>query len=103
MFVVDTANFTDQEAQGVPSGAGKHLVERFALAADGKSVSYESVWRDPEFLADALTGTAELSYRPDLKPAGIACDRETRSASSASSSKREVEYLDQGQHGAGGA
>ncbi len=77
VLVVDTTNFTDQEAQGVPSGAGKHLVERFALAADGKSVSYEFVWRDPEFLADALTGTAELSYRPDLKPAGIACDRES--------------------------
>ena len=77
VLVVDTTNFTDQEAQGVPSGPGKHLVERFTLAADGKSMSYEFVWRDPQFLADALTGTAELSYRPDLKPAGIACDRES--------------------------
>ena len=77
MLVVETTNFTDQEAQGVPSGAGKHLVERFTLAADGKSLRYDFVWRDPQFLADALTGTAELSYRPDLKPAGIACDRES--------------------------
>jgi Family of unknown function (DUF6152) len=76
VFVIDTANFTDQEAQGVPSGAGKHLVERFALAEGGKSLSYEFVWRDPQFLADALTGTAELTYRPDLEPLGIACDRE---------------------------
>ena len=77
VFVIDTTNFTDQEAQGVPSGAGKHLVERFALAPDGKSLSYEFVWRDPQYLADALTGTAELSFRPDLAPAGIACDRES--------------------------
>jgi len=77
VLVVDTTNFTDQEAQGVPSGAGKHLVERFTLAGDGKSVSYEFVWRDAQFLADALTGTAELGYRPDLAPASIACDRES--------------------------
>lgn len=77
VLVVDTTNFTDQEAQGVPSGAGKHLVERFTLAADGKSLSYEFVWRDPQYLADALTGTAELTYSPGLAPLGIACDRES--------------------------
>ena len=77
VLVVDTTNFTDQEAQGVPSGAGKHLVERFTLAADRKSLNYEFVWRDPQFLAEPLTGTAELGYRPDLAPAGIACDRES--------------------------
>lgn len=70
VLVVDTTNFTDQEAQGVPAGAGKHLVERFTLADGGKSLSDEFVWRDPQFLADALTGTAELSFRPDLAPAG---------------------------------
>jgi hypothetical protein len=77
VLVVDTTNFTDQEAQGLPSGAGKHLVERFTLAPDGKSLSYEFVWRDPQFLAEAITGNAELGYRPDLAPAGIACDRES--------------------------
>ena len=77
VLVVDTTNFTDQEAQGVPSGAGKHLVERFTLAADGKSLSYEFVWSDPQYLAAELKGTAELGYRPDLAPEGIACDRES--------------------------
>jgi hypothetical protein len=77
VLVVDTTNFTDQEAQGVPSGAGKHVVERFALAADGKSLSYEFVWSDPQYLTEPLTGSAEMSYRPDLAPAGIACDRES--------------------------
>jgi hypothetical protein len=76
VFVVDTTNFTDQEAQGVPSGIGKHVVERFALAAGGKSMSYEFVWSDPQFLASDVTGAAEMSYRPDLAPLGIACDRE---------------------------
>jgi len=77
VLVVDTTNFTDQEAQGVPSGAGKHLVERFTLAADGKSLSYEFVWSDPQYLAAELKGTAELGYRPDLAPEGIACNRES--------------------------
>ena len=76
VLVVDTTNFSDQEAGGVPSGAGKHLVERYALGEDGKSMRYTFEWRDPEFLVGALSGTGELSYRPDLQPAGIACDRE---------------------------
>jgi hypothetical protein len=75
-LVVDTTNFSDQETGGVPSGAGKHLIERFALGEDGKSMSYTFEWQDPEFLVGAFSGTAELSYRPDLQPAGIACDRE---------------------------
>jgi len=74
VLVVDTANFTDQETGGVPSGAGKHLVERFALAADGKSLHYEFMWNDAQFLAETFSGSAELDYRPDLQPAGIACD-----------------------------
>ena len=75
-LVVDTTNFSDQETGGVPSGAGKHLVERYALGEDGKSISYTFEWRDPEFLVGAFSGSGELSYRPDLQPAGIACDRE---------------------------
>ena len=46
---------------------------------------------------------AELSYRPDLKLAGIACDRRARNVFFASFSKRVLEYLDQGHRGAGGA
>jgi hypothetical protein len=75
-LVVDTTNFSDQETGGVPSGAGKHLIERFALGEDGKSMSYTFEWQDPEFLVGAFSGTGELSHRPDLQPAGIACDRE---------------------------
>jgi hypothetical protein len=75
-LVVDTTNFADQETGGVPSGGGKHLVERFALAEDGKSMSYTFEWRDPQFLVGAFSGAGELSYRPDLQPAGIECDRE---------------------------
>jgi hypothetical protein len=75
-LVVDTTNFTDQETGGVPSGAGKHLIERFALADDRKSLSYSFVWRDPPYLVGEVSGTAELSYRPDLRPSGIECDRE---------------------------
>ena len=76
VLVVDTTNFADQESGGVPSGARKHLIERFALGGDGKSMSYTFDWQDPEYLVGAFSGTGELSYRPDLQPAGIACDRE---------------------------
>jgi hypothetical protein len=75
-LIVETTNFTDQEASGVPSGAGKHLLERFELADDGKTLRYEFTWRDPQFLTDGLSGSVELNYRPDLAPEGIACDRE---------------------------
>ena len=75
-LIVETTNFTDQETGGVPSGARKHLLERFELADDGKTLRYEYFWRDSQFLTEGLMGNAELSYRPDLAPAGIACDRE---------------------------
>jgi hypothetical protein len=76
-LVVETTNFTDQETAGVPSGSRKHLLERFELADDGKTLRYEFFWRDPQYLTnDGLMGNAELSYRPDLATASIACDRE---------------------------
>jgi hypothetical protein len=76
VLVVDTTNFTDQETGGIPAGSSKHIVERFTLAADGKSLRYDYVLQDPEFLTGEVIGNAELSYRPDLQLSGSDCDPE---------------------------
>ena len=51
---------------GLPSGAGKHLVERFALNAEG-GLTYSFESRDPEYLKERVTGTAQWLYRPDVE------------------------------------
>lgn len=79
-LVVDTIAFAPHPHGAfawVPAGLDKHLVERFTLAEDGLSLSYEVAMEDPE----SLTGTARLSmtwdYRPELAPSGVPCDPET--------------------------
>ena len=76
VLVVDTRNFADEVWATVQSGAGKHLVERFALAADGKSLSYGFVLDDPEYLVGSVSGSGEMSYRPGLEFGGVDCDLE---------------------------
>jgi hypothetical protein len=76
VLVVDTTNFADQETGGIPSGGSKHIVERFTLAEDGKSLRYDYVLQDAEFMTGDVTGNAELSYRPDLQLSGSDCDPE---------------------------
>ncbi|HTR00403.1 MAG TPA: DUF6152 family protein [Candidatus Acidoferrum sp.] len=76
VLVVDTTNFSDQETGGIPSGSGKHLVEKFTLADNGKGMSYSYVLQDPEFLTGDITGGAEMNYRPDLQLNAVECDQE---------------------------
>ena len=77
-LVVDTENYQEHGAGNafqIPSGVGKHLVERLALSDDGKRIEYEFELEDPEYLTDAVTGTTTWDYRPDLEPKRIECDR----------------------------
>jgi hypothetical protein len=76
VLVVDTRNFADEVWATVQSGEGKHLVERFALSADGKSLNYSFVLEDPEYLVSPVSGNGQMSYRPDLQFGGIECDLE---------------------------
>lgn len=76
VFVVDTTNFTDQETGGNFTGSGRHLLERFTLGADGKSMHYAYVLSDPEYLTGEVTGSGEYGYRPDLQLTGTDCDEE---------------------------
>jgi hypothetical protein len=78
-LVVDTRNFSDHamgNRDGVPSGAQKHLVERFELSADRTTLTYRFMLEDPEYLAAPFEGSAVWTHRPDLPYTAEECDLE---------------------------
>jgi hypothetical protein len=78
-LVVDTRNFSDHPAgnrDGVPSGAQKHVVERFELSADRTTLTYRYKLEDPEYLAAPFEGSATWAHRPDLQYTAEKCDLE---------------------------
>jgi hypothetical protein len=77
-LMIDTVAFTPHRIGigfGVPSGTGKHLIERLTLTADRLQLRYELTVEDPEYLTSPATYTAMWDHRPDLTP-GSACDPE---------------------------
>lgn len=79
-LIVDTTHFSENNsgyAFGIASGPQKHLIERFAVADNGTSMSYSFVLEDPEYLAETVSGESRWDYRPDLKPDDVACDLES--------------------------
>ena len=78
-LVVDTIAFAPHPigiAIAVPSGPGKHLVERFALAADRRHLRYDLTIEDPAGLTAPASLSSQWEYRPDLEPSGVPCDPE---------------------------
>ena len=78
-LVVDTRNFSDHRSPyqiGVPSGAQKHVVERYTLIEDGARVLAEFTLEDPEYMAEPLTHTRELIYSPHMALSPFDCDPE---------------------------
>jgi hypothetical protein len=79
-LVVDTRFFADHRSPvsnvGIPSGAMKHVVERYTLDDDGRRVSIEFMLEDPEYLAEPFTADLALHYSPHLELIGIPCDPE---------------------------
>ena len=58
--MVDTRNFSDHRSAyqtGVPSGAQKHVVERFRLIENGTRMLLEFMLEDPEYLVGSMTHT----------------------------------------------
>jgi len=81
-LVVDTTNFSDHRSPyqiGVPSGAQKHVVERYRLAEGGSRAVVDFVLDDPEYVAEPLSDTRELIYSPEIPLYPFDCD--TRSTS----------------------
>ena len=79
VLVVDTTLFADHpdaNGSGVPSGAGKHLVERYSLSEDGTRLVVDFMLEDPEFLVEPFSATKELLYTPQLELFTYDCDPE---------------------------
>jgi hypothetical protein len=77
-LVIDTVAFTPHGIGigfGVPSGTGKHLIERLTPTPDRLQLRYELTVEDPEYLTAPATYTAMWDHRPDLAP-GAPCDAE---------------------------
>ncbi len=78
-LVVDTTLFADHPStsgDGVPSGAHKHAIERFALGDDGSTLEIEVLIEDPEYLAEPFSGNIMWNYTPELQLYRYNCDPE---------------------------
>jgi hypothetical protein len=78
-LVVDTIAFAPHPVGifiAVPSGPGKHLVERFALETDRRHLRYDLTLDDPTGLTVPASLSSQWEYRPDLEPSNVACDPE---------------------------
>jgi hypothetical protein len=79
-LVVDTRSFADHpggNTRAIPSGARKHLVERYSLSDDRRELVIDFVLEDPEFLAEPVTGRFTWDYAPDQELLPSSCDPET--------------------------
>ena len=76
-LVVDTTHFRDHpegNGRGVPSGAQKHMIERYSLSEDGRRTLIDVFIDDPEFLAEPFNGHTEMIYSPELELLRYDCD-----------------------------
>jgi len=84
ILVIDTTLFSDyrtgHRALGLPSGAQKHLVERFQLTEDGTQLTYDFVVEDPEYLHEPMTGGTVLDHAPNEAMIRSGCDPESARA-----------------------
>lgn len=75
--MIDTANFADHRSPyqiGVPSGAQKHVVERYRLIDEGRRVLVEFTLEDPEYIVEPLSHSRELVYAPGMTIQRFDCD-----------------------------
>ena len=78
--MVDSRLFADHRSPyqiGVPSGAEKHLVERYRLIEDGARILVEFTLEDADYMTEPLTHMRELIYSPDVEMVGFNCDQES--------------------------
>lgn len=77
VLVIDTSNFADHRSpyqNGVPSGAQKHVVERYELLEGGTHLRLEFTLEDPEFLVGTYSHTRDLRYSPHLPMTPFNCE-----------------------------
>ena len=76
---MDTTNFADDRSayqNGIPSGAQKHVVERYRLHEDGTRMTAEFSAEDPEYFVGSFTHSRDLVYSPHLEMTPYDCDLE---------------------------
>jgi len=79
-LVVDTTNFKEHPmglSTSLPSSTQKHLVERFKLSPDKKTLLYSGVVEDPVYLTKPVEWTGKWEYRPGMPHSNSKCDLET--------------------------
>ena len=82
VLVVDTTLFADHgagnatAAQGLPSGAQKHVVERFRLSDDRTRLLIDFRIEDPEYLAEPYAFRTEWDYAPQQRLLRFECEPE---------------------------
>ena len=77
--MVDTTNFADHRSPyqiGLPSGAQKHVVERYTLTDDGTRIIVEFMLEDPEYISVPVTHRRELIHSPQMELSAFDCDPE---------------------------
>ena len=77
-LVMDMTLFSQDSVgeYGFPSGPRKHIEERLSVGDDGKTLNYEFMLEDPQYLREPVTGAGIWDYRPDLEPSSVDCDLE---------------------------
>jgi hypothetical protein len=78
-LLVETTNFADNvwgTARGIPSGAGKRVLERYRLTDGGETLTIDFTIEDPEFLTAPVSGTERWRYAPYLSLLPNRCDLE---------------------------
>lgn len=93
VLVVDTTNFSDNGAIGIPGGGYRtptsHLVERFQLLSGGQSMQIESTWDDPNVFTEPHSYTSIYEkLPPDTYAYEDACDASDAAAYSRSGGSR---------------
>ncbi len=84
VLVVETTLFADHRSTlpgtGLPSGARKRVVERYALDESGTRIDIDILYEDPEFLAEPFAGQLEWLRSPyeELTPFSCEVDQATR-------------------------
>jgi hypothetical protein len=77
VLIVETSNFAANPngiTDGLPSSNEKHLVERFAMAADRQSLTYSFELTDPVYLDEPLVAEMRWLYRPNVEFKLVPCD-----------------------------
>ena len=78
-LVVDTRLFAPHRSPygiGLASGTEKHVVERYTLNDDGRSLTLEVFIEDPQYLAESFSGALNWDYTPDFDFYRYDCDPE---------------------------